>query len=306
MRFSLDTKKRVYVVKFRDPEPPGPEVQEQFESEDTLEIVSVLRSPLTGNQQVVTKNGEVLTWDHLRDIDYGVATVPTPNGELDIMLSFLRPLVHRSRFLGGDYVVHYNATDLFTLREGPPVTIRVLPWNREGGPRDLRHLRVVIDGLGNESDLKALEKQEMNVWDVALLTDCEQLIDLKSGLVHPVWVDIGKVVGLVPPDGLADSQLTQLLSELEEKSYDADDESRSCSDEEQEKSPEAEQPQMAFVSAKVVVERRTPIKQYRVNVTLSPVNDRKSVDILELMTVSGRKVSLRPTTRTWNMKSVPT
>ncbi len=161
---------------------PASEVYESFESADTLEIVSVLRSPVTGKQQVITKEGAVLTWDHLKDIDYGVATVPTRDGEADISLSFLRPLVHRSRFFAGDYVVPYNATQLFTLREGPPVTIRVLPWDRKQSDYDLRRLRVTIDGLNEDSGLKGLEDRMMKVRDVALLTDCEH-----SSMSGQVW-----------------------------------------------------------------------------------------------------------------------
>jgi hypothetical protein len=286
---SLDTRKRAYVITFCNPELPSSGVHERFESADTLEIVSVLRSPMTGKQQVVTKDGAVLTWDHLKDIDYGVATVPTRNGEVDINLSFLRPLVHRSRFFGGEYVVPLAAAQLFTLEMGPPVTIRVLPWDRRRSDQDLRRLRVTIDALDKESDLKGLEERMMNVWDVALLTDCEQLIDVKSGLVHPVRVSIRKVVGLEPPDDISDSRLVGLLSELEEESYGSDEESDSYSDEEQEKRSEAEEGQMAFVSARVIVGRRKTVMEYRIDVTLTAVDDRKSVEMGELVTVRWEK-----------------
>ena len=276
-------------IAFRDPELPNSEAHERFESADTLEIVSVLRSPMTGKQQVVTKDGVILTWDHLKDIDYGVATVPTRRGEVDIRLSFLRPLVHRSRFFPGDYVVPYKAAQLFTLEEGPPVTIRVLPWDRKRSDQDLRRLRVTIDGLDEESGLKGLEERMMDVRDVALLTDCEQLIDVGSGLVHPVQVNVRKVVGLKSPEDISESRLVELLSELEEESYDSGEESECYSDEKQEKSSSAEQRQMAFVSAKVIVGRRMTVIEYRVEVTLVPVNDRKNVQVGELMTVRWEK-----------------
>ena len=169
------------------------------------------------------------------------------------------------------------------------MTIRVLPWNTRQSVQDLRRLRVTIDGLDEDSGLKGLEDRMMNVLDVALLTDCEQLIDVKSGLVHPVRVNVRNVIGLGTPEDISASRLVELLSELEAESYDSDEKSESFSDEKQEKSSKAEQRQMIFVSANVVVGRRKTIMEYRVDVTLAPVNDRKSVEVGELMTVRWEK-----------------
>ncbi len=68
-----------------------------------------------------------------------------------------------------------------------------------------------------------------------------------------------------------------------------DEESGSYSDEKQEKSSEAEQSQMAYVSAKLIVARRMTIIEYRVDVTLAPVDDRKRVEVEELITVRWEK-----------------
>ena len=75
----------------------------------------------------------------------------------------------------------HNAAQLFTLEMGTPLTIRVLPWDRKRSDQDLRRLRVTTNGLDEGSSLKGLEKRMMNVRDVALLTDCQQLIDVRSG-----------------------------------------------------------------------------------------------------------------------------
>ncbi len=76
---------------------------------------------------------------------------------------------------------------------------------------------------------------------------------------------------------------------MEEESHDSDEESESYSDEKQEKSSKAEQRQMVFVSANVIVGRRMTVIEYHVDVTLAPVDDTKSVEVGELMTVRWEK-----------------
>lgn len=170
---SVDRAKKMYVVTFS-----GAGVDERRELELTDELTHLLRHPIRRSTGLEVWNG-VLTWDHLEDISYSEG------------LTFLIPLVHRSRFLPEKYEYPSTCSEYLQLSEGGPVvlTVRV---------EDTAYSRfcLVLDGISSKSSLADLDGKEVSLAELGLLCECQQLIDTTKKFRHPLKLEVSSVLGI--------------------------------------------------------------------------------------------------------------
>ncbi|MFQ5833335.1 MAG: hypothetical protein ACE5H4_11570, partial [Candidatus Thorarchaeota archaeon] len=154
----------------------GNSIKERLEFSRTGELVRFLRSPvrLGGGHR---SQGNTLTWDHKRDIDYGGGS-----------LSFLRPLVHRSRFYPDEF--HYPRTckELLASTTGNEITLAI---RQEHG-----YHRIEVEDLPEDSSLRGLEEIGFDAHALGLLADCGKLFDPDSRMWHPVNLNVNAIMDM--------------------------------------------------------------------------------------------------------------
>jgi tetratricopeptide (TPR) repeat protein len=207
---SIDPEKEVYVVEFK-----GDDVQESLEFQKTVDLVKTLRHPIQIGAGLEVKSGRVLMWDHLRDIDYGEVRIKHDNEIECISLSFLKPLVHRSRFFPNEYHVPDTCAELLETRIDDEVCLVI-----KTSDTSYRSLRVEIKDIPDISILKRLEDVEMNIFDVALLAECEQLVDISTGTRHTVRIDATGLLGLRFSKIEEYRQLKEALDNVDQTKFD--------------------------------------------------------------------------------------
>ncbi|MHA1948766.1 MAG: hypothetical protein ACXAAO_00365 [Candidatus Thorarchaeota archaeon] len=156
---------------------------------DTSEIVKTLRHPIRLGTPLKIEKRSLVMWDHQRDIRYlGCELMRGETREI-LSVSFLRPLVHRSRFHHDKFQYPETCDELLSARKGKRTTLVIVP-------NDNNWFSVRLHGLSTESSLKALEGLELNVFDLALLAECEQLFDTTNKTRHEVLIDASQISDL--------------------------------------------------------------------------------------------------------------
>ncbi|NHI83739.1 MAG: hypothetical protein EAX81_05510 [Candidatus Thorarchaeota archaeon] len=166
----IDEELEVYEVQLT-----GEGIEERRKFRRTREAVRFLRTPIREGVGYRWQ-GQTLTWDHRKDIDYGDS------------LSFLRPLIHRSKFYPDIY--HYPKTckDLLTASKGHEIIMVI----SQEGPT----YRVKFQDLPDQSALRELEIAELDIHALGLLAECKELFDLGSRTWHPLVLDVNAIMDL--------------------------------------------------------------------------------------------------------------
>ncbi|MGY5876221.1 MAG: hypothetical protein RTU30_10790, partial [Candidatus Thorarchaeota archaeon] len=91
-----------------------------------------------------------------------------------------------------------------------------------------RNLRVRIEGISENATLHGLTDKVMGLYDVALLCECEQVVDVERGIRHNLTIDASALRSIGYPDGLSDydrlySELVSLAEEVVEEMESEDD-----------------------------------------------------------------------------------
>jgi hypothetical protein len=192
------------------------------EMSNTFELISLLKYPYLKGVPLRTKDDRLLFWDHKKDIEY--STVVDGRGEEShvIFLSSLIPLVHRVDFFALSNIVPKTCMELLKTSDGGTITLvtEVDEVRRNGG--DFNFITVKLKGLPKKSQLRSLENEWMNPYELELLIECEGLIDESIGKEFTLAIDVSQLRGVRLPSGIAeDSQLLQSLriddEEYEEK-----------------------------------------------------------------------------------------
>jgi hypothetical protein len=150
----------------------------------TQELIKTLRHPIREGTPFETTTGTLVMWDHREDIQYSNYEMKRDKRSESISLTFLRPLVHRSRFHPDEYDFPKTCSDLLSTSMGDDVILII-----HSDDITFRSFRVELEGVSEQSSLKLLEDLELNIFDLALLTECEQLIDTKTQKRHDVEID---------------------------------------------------------------------------------------------------------------------
>ncbi len=180
----IDTEKEMYEVEFKDRS--SGTVQGTLHFRNTSELVRTLRHPVREGTPLRLKKRTLVVWDHQRDIRYlGCDLIREGKREI-VSVSFLRPLVHRSRFHPKEYQYPQTCSELLSTKKGKRITFVIRPVANN-------RFMVGLQGVSEEALLKKLEGLKLNVFDMALLTECEQLIDTPGETRHDVKIDAGQL-----------------------------------------------------------------------------------------------------------------
>ncbi len=171
LRVNVNDDLRVYEVNIE-----GESVEERHEFGRTQELVHFLRTPIRMGKGYWSL-GNTLAWDYKSDIDYD-----------DDVLSFLKPLVHRSRFYPDEF--HYPRTcrELLASTNGDDVTLVIRRLDSA--------YHVQMEDLSQDSSLRGLEEVGFDIFALALLAECKALFDSRKGTWHPVRLNANAIMDL--------------------------------------------------------------------------------------------------------------
>jgi hypothetical protein len=225
-RLTLDQPREAYRIDILE----GSKVIAKKETPYTDEVIRFLRHPLRTGEYFEAKEGILLKWDVQKDIEYDDIRIKEEDGKKRwIGLSFLKPLILRSSFFPDSFMVPSTYQELLTTKSGEDVTLSFTVDERLKALGVKKYLRVRLQGLRKRSTLAHLESETMAIFDVALLAECSQLMDVGSGYGHEVIIDAEgllelRVLHLLDEYPRISNALMSLIQDLEEsKAIVADD-----------------------------------------------------------------------------------
>ncbi|MGY5858178.1 MAG: hypothetical protein RTU63_02315 [Candidatus Thorarchaeota archaeon] len=174
------------------------EILEELEYETTEEVIGLLRSPITKSNYYQTESGQRYSWDPLKDISY--EEVDTKSGWMS--LTFLRPRVEQVQFLNGTYVLPRTAREVIESELGEKITMLATPDldRYKRGLKRCWNVWFVRDELGE--GLRLMERVVCTIYDIALLFECEQILDVEKKKRHPTWTSINHLAEVEIPEEL--------------------------------------------------------------------------------------------------------
>lgn len=197
---TINIKKKVYRIELCE----GHNTIAQKETASTDDVISFLRYPLRKGEYFTTADGTYLRWNPLQDIHYESVAARNTDGVLNhYSLSFFRPLIHRSIFFPETYRLPATCVEFLQTRQGEDITLVITVDEHLQSIGSKKYFKVKFDKLRTSSLLK-FEQEELGIFDVALLTECEQLVDVTSGARYNVSIDA---------TALAPLKIVHLLSE---------------------------------------------------------------------------------------------
>ncbi|MHA2354229.1 MAG: hypothetical protein ACXADC_03590 [Candidatus Thorarchaeota archaeon] len=217
-RLTIDPQREVYRIDLLE----GSKNIAKKETPYTDEVVRFLRHPLRTGEYFETNDSTLLKWDVQEDIEYDDVKIVDDDGSKKwISLSFLKPLLVRSSFFPDSYLVPSSCKELLSIKSGDEVTMGFIVDERLKTLGVKKYLKVRLEGLLKDSAISHLESERLGIFDVALLAECSQLIDVGSGHGHDVNIDAEgllelRVVNLLNDYPRISSVLMSLIESLEE------------------------------------------------------------------------------------------
>ena len=178
---SVDEKKATYLVRLIS---NNGEPLETLEIDGTEDLRRFLRGPVLSHEDDGLVGDTNYTWDPRTDIIY--TDTETERGPLST--SFLKPLVHRRSFLGGRLRLPETARDVLNTEIGGEVLMVTSPEMERYTKGQKRCWRVWFLEADLGERLKSIESGLLTIFDVALLFECRQIVDLETGKRHPATV----------------------------------------------------------------------------------------------------------------------
>lgn len=213
---TLDVKKSVYRIELRE----GYNTIAQKETASTDDVISFLRYPLRKGEYFATSDGTYLRWNPLQDVEYESVTTQGVDGTADYFnLTIFKPLIHRSSFFPESYSLPVSCEELLQTQQGEDIILRIIVDEQIQSIGSKKYLKVQFNELATSSLLK-FEQEELGIFDVALLTECEQLVDVTSGTRYNVSINADalvplKIVHLLPEYPNLESTILSLIEELQ-------------------------------------------------------------------------------------------
>ena len=213
---TLDIEKKVYRIELHE----GYNSIAQKETTSTDDVISFLRYSLRKGEYFSTADGTYLRWNPLQDITYESITTQGADGAIEhFSLSIFKPLIHRSTFFSESYSLPASCEELLQTNQGEDVTLRIIVDELVQSIGSKKYLKVQFDEL-TTSRLVRFEQEELGIFDVALLTECEQLIDVESGKRHEVSINAEalvplKIVHLLSEYPNLESTILSLIEDLQ-------------------------------------------------------------------------------------------
>ncbi len=204
-RVSLDFGKRCYRVEFSS--------GHSFRLRDTYALIRLLKYPYLKGAPLRTRDGKHLFWDHRNDIEYDSLYDKREGKDSIIDLSFLIPFVHRASFFMIDNLLPMTCAELLDMNDGGAVTL-VAEANEAARNRGgFRFISVKLDGMFGSSQLRSLESEELNSYDLELLAECKQLVDRSTMTRFDLELDVDQLRGLRVALSSDTSRLSNALDE---------------------------------------------------------------------------------------------
>ncbi len=207
---SINVNKRVYELEFKD-KSRGTTLDTLL-FKDTTELIKTLRHPIRRGTPLRIKNGSLVMWDHRTDIQYSGCDFKQGNTREIFSVTFLKPLVHRSRFHPDVYEYPKTCDDLLSTTMGDKVTLTIRPQDNR--------FCIELKGISVKSSLKQLEGLELNIHDLGFLTECEQLVDTKRKTRHNVEIEAKDLLGCRVSRQSDYPRLQEAVSSLDVADYD--------------------------------------------------------------------------------------
>ena len=82
------------------------------------------------------------------------------------------------------------------MKNGEDIVLKI---NVDKQLKDLhrrKYLKIRFDGMKKKGRIVELENEELGIFDVALLAECGQLLDLDSNLKHDITIEASSLVNL--------------------------------------------------------------------------------------------------------------
>jgi hypothetical protein len=198
---TLDPSQKLYRINILD----GSKIIARKETPYTDEVVRFLRHPLRIGEYIEANDGTFLKWNVHEDIEYDDVRIIEEDGSTKwIHLSFLKPLILRSSFFPDSYLVPSTCQELLACNSGDDATMTFTVEERLKAMGVKKYLRVGLQGLLKGSAISNLESERMGIFDVALLAECRQIVDVGSGHIHDLDIDA---------KGLLDLRVAHLFDE---------------------------------------------------------------------------------------------
>jgi len=282
---TIDVDKQVYRINLLE---RGKSIARK-ETQYTDEVIRFLRYPLRIGEYFSTKDGVYLKWNPLKDIEYDEVSIKNEKGRREFYhLSVYSPLIQRTTFYADCFTLPQTCKEFLQTRGGDDITLRITVDEERKDRGYKKYLKVHLDGLKEGGRLSGLEYEDMGIFDVALLAECNQLVDTETNTRHDFSIDAEALVELQVAPILSDyprfqNSIIGHIEELESAEPDAIDIERN----EEVVIPE-DAPKLRLV--KVEIEESIRKRTIDVNVQLCNIDDEDDFEVLTLLSLSSEIV----------------
>ena len=99
-------------------------------------------------------------------------------------------------FFPDSYALPSTCEELLQTKEGEDITVRIIVDEQMKNMGSKKYLKVQFEELKKSGRLVGLESESMGVFDVALLAECDQLVDMRSSTRYYVTINAESLVPL--------------------------------------------------------------------------------------------------------------
>ena len=285
---TIDVDKKLYRINLLERGKPIARKETQY----TDEVIRFLRYPLRIGEYFSTKDGTYLKWNPQRDIEYDEVSIRNKQGRREFYhLSVFKPLIHRSTFYSDCYALPQTCEEFLETKVGDDVILRIKVDEQRKDRGYKKYLKVHLDELKEGGKLSGFEYEDMGIFDVALLAECNQLVDTESNTRYNLSIDAESLVELRVAHILSEYPRLQsaLIGHIEELES-AESEVTDRESDTEVVIPDGA-PELRFV--KVEVEESIRRRSIDVNVQLCAVDDEDDFEVLTLLSLSSEIVKIQ-------------
>ena len=256
----------------------------------TDEVIRFLRYPLRIGEFFSTQDGTFLKWDPQKDVQYDEVRIKNREGKNEFYhLSLFKPLIHRYSFYSDSYKLPSSCEDFLTTKTGEAITLRIEIDEKRKDQGFKKYLKVQLARKQEKGHLIGLEMEDMGIFDVALLCESGQLVDVDADTRFDFDIDSRSLVELRLAHILSDyprlqTSIIGYIEELESAELD------------EPKQPEEqlnveERNGLKFVS--VQIEESSRRKSLDVIIHLCNVDDETDIEEVNVMSLSSEIIKVQ-------------
>ena len=283
---TIDLEKKVYRIDLNE----GSKTIAKKETPYTDEVIRFLRYPLRIGEFFSTQDGTFLKWDPQKDVQYDEVRIKNREGKNEFYhLSLFKPLIHRYSFYSDSYKLPSSCEDFLTTKTGEAITLRIEIDEKRKDQGFKKYLKVQLARKQEKGHLIGLEMEDMGIFDVALLCESGQLVDVDADTRFDFDIDSRSLVELRLAHILSDyprlqTSIIGYIEELESAELD------------EPKQPEEqlnveERNGLKFVS--VQIEESSRRKSLDVIIHLCNVDDETDIEEVNVMSLSSEIIKVQ-------------